>query len=188
MDFLLCPKCPSVELERPERGGKVKRPYSCNQCGGMWLTPREVDYVIENAEAASLIQPENGETPVSEMDKKAGSCPHGHGILIRAKIDVKSPFYLEKCAVCGGIWFDKGEWRRLAESHLVQNLREFWTSAWQKKQREAEYEEVYKEWQKRMFGDQLQKQLLHVADLLRNHPKKSEAIAFLREEVLGEKK
>ncbi len=55
-------------------------------------------------------------------DDKTGLCPEGHGIMVRAKIDVEDPFYLEKCTHCGGIWFDSGEWQQIAQHQLIESL------------------------------------------------------------------
>jgi len=54
-----------------------------------------------------------------DTDNRTGPCPSGHGIMIRAKVDIDEPFYLEKCTTCGGIWFDHGEWLRIVENNFA---------------------------------------------------------------------
>ena len=89
-------------------------------------------------ESDSTIRPGGG-------DGRTGLCPEGHGILIRARVDAEPPFFLERCAVCHGIWFDKGEWNELAQSHLLEHLHELWDPAFRARARKSESEAEHRE-------------------------------------------
>ena len=119
-----CPKCRDVELEAPE--GRASRLARCPSCDGTWFPKDEarLGAVGELLSADSTIR------PGGDQDRRTGLCPEGHGILIRALVEVEDPFYLERCAECHGIWFDKGEWNRLAQSHLLAHLERLWDPAW----------------------------------------------------------
>lgn len=126
-----CPKCRGIDLERKA----FNSPYVCQACEGMWLHSDQFSLLADSTEA---VAPDN--TP-NDKDNMTGLCPEGHGVMTRAKVDVESPFYLEKCLHCGGIWFDKGEWHRVAQARLAENIDVIWSAAWQRKQRLEKAEE-----------------------------------------------
>jgi len=134
-----------------------------------------------------LLESEEKDSDLSAVETHTGLCPSGHGLLIRARIEIEPPLFLERCTDCGGIWFDRGEWNRLAENELLKDLPEFWTRAWQRKQRKETSRKLYIEWQQKTFGEELYALLSDLAERLKNHPRRSEALAFIREEILGER-
>jgi uncharacterized protein (DUF952 family)/Zn-finger nucleic acid-binding protein len=69
-------------------------------------------------------------------DKKGGVCPFGHGLLARARVELDDggeAFYLERCTTCSGVFFDDGEWARLAHSRMFAHLDEFWDPLFQQR-------------------------------------------------------
>jgi Zn-finger nucleic acid-binding protein len=164
-----CPKCENESLDERRNGAAA-----CAACGGMWMPMYEVPRLIEEAVAEAEPQP--------GIDGRSGMCPNGHGIMSRARIDAATPFTLERCASCFGVWFDRGEWRRVAEEHLVDELPQFWSREWQAKQRRIRSRVAHLESAKEDFGDELYEKLAQLAETLRSHSRRSEALAFLREE------
>ena len=90
--------------------------------------------------------------------------------------------HLERCGSCRGVWFDAGEWGALANHHLLEHLDEFWSSEWRKQERVADDRSAFENRMKRAFGPELYYQLRSVAAVLRNHPRRSQALAFIRDE------
>jgi Zn-finger nucleic acid-binding protein len=118
-----CPKCKTTELEPPP--GRASRLLRCDVCHGTWFPEDEARLEA----VAGLLAADSTIRPGGDEDRRTGLCPEGHGILIRALVQVEDPFHLERCSVCHGIWFDKGEWNRLAESHLLDHLERLWDPA-----------------------------------------------------------
>jgi Zn-finger nucleic acid-binding protein len=172
-----CPKCKEPELRK--KSG-FDSPLSCQRCGGMWLESKNLPGFIENLKSSS---PATGED-TSLNDDKTGLCPAGHGIMIRAKIGIDNPFFLEKCTTCGGIWFDNGEWLRVVNSDLTDKINEFWCKSWQSKQRQEKNRQNYLKTNKKLFGNELFDELMKLSELLKTHPEKGRAIALLQQEVL----
>lgn len=140
-----CPKCRNEILQK----SVDRAPSCCPKCQGIWvldaLLPKissEVDEQHGKSEAAA------------EHDRVTGLCPSGHGIMIRAKVDLPTPFYLEKCAICGGIWFDKGEAQRIGGTIFLENLNELWSRAWQHKQRKEQNRKRFLEINQKLLGDE----------------------------------
>jgi Zn-finger nucleic acid-binding protein len=115
-----------------------------------------------------------------DQDQKTGMCPSGHGIMIRAKVDIDEPFYLEKCTACGGIWFDKGEWQRIAENNLADNLSIIWSRSWQRKQSPKKNRDNFLKTNRKLLGEKIFTSVLELAEKLKDPPEKDRAIAFLR--------
>jgi len=170
-----CPKCKDVKLRRNGYGS----PDSCQKCGGMWLEFAKIPGFFEQI---SFEEPK--EFSVNVNDGKTGFCPSGHGLMTRAKVeDNESPFYLEKCSSCGGVWFDKDEWQRIIENNLVECLSDIWCSSWQTQQRKEKSRNSYLKTNKNIFGEEVFEKILELAELLKGHHEKGRAIALLQEEI-----
>jgi Zn-finger nucleic acid-binding protein len=156
-----CPKC-EAELTPLQRGA-----FKCANCGGMFVPP------------AALSSFE--ETPAAEgesRDAAGGRCPHDGTIMTRA--EVLNDVHLERCSSCRGVWFDAGEWSRLAESQLLDRLDEFWTVEWRTRQRQQKNAESYDKRLREEFGEELYAELSAIAARLKGHERRSQALAFLR--------
>ena len=169
-----CPKCKTTELNKQG----FDSPLYCKQCGGMWL---ESEKLPEFMEASSELH--NEESGNSEQDERTGLCPSGHGIMIRARIDAAEPFYLEKCARCGGIWFDRGEWQKIVSGNFARNLNELWCRSWQARQRRESGRQNFLESNKKLLGKGVYDEIMHLAQNLKDHPEKGRALALLQQEV-----
>lgn len=173
-EFMNCPKCNNAELKKLS----YNAPYLCSECGGMWLLNVE----STNLQAETIEQIES-DLDIVGYDKKTGLCPSGHGIMIRARVDIDEPFYLERCTACGGIWFDKGEWIRIAENNLADNLSNIWSKSWQRKQSKDNNRESFLKINQKLLGDQIFDSIMNLTKKLKDHPEKDRAIALLQQEI-----
>jgi Zn-finger nucleic acid-binding protein len=155
-------------------------PLRCSSCEGLWVDLHDVPRLLEHR-ALTLPKPDAVEG-AKELDIRTGLCPKGHGRLARVRVEVDDGFYLDRCSTCTGIWFDRGEWQRLARRELLHRLPEFWTAAWQRHQRNVSQRESYLAWARAEFGDDLLAQLDGLAERLRTHPQCSAAITYLLQE------
>jgi Zn-finger nucleic acid-binding protein len=169
-----CPKCKTALLRTPS----PKSPSLCKQCGGMWVA----NMATMTLEESSIEDLSNGPGPL-EPDSMTGLCPSGHGIMIRAKVDLDEPFFLEKCTTCGGIWFDRGEWLRVVENDLAQSLGNIWSKAWQRKHSRQKNRQSFLEMNHKLLGEEVFNLIMELSGLLAGHPEKERAIALLQHEV-----
>lgn len=172
---MLCPKCKDVELKNPSQDA----PLSCAKCGGIWVDDEGIAGLAGSSFDDSIITKEDDE----EYDSKTGLCPKGHGIMLRARVEFETPFYLERCPHCGGIWFDYGEWNLIAKTHLFDNLAEIWTVSWQRKQRTEKERDHFLDTNREQLGDELFEQIVALAEKMKNHPEKMRALALLKNEI-----
>jgi Zn-finger nucleic acid-binding protein len=167
-----CPKC-GAALAAKDRTDVA----GCPGCGGVFV-PR----------GKTVIAPTPGPPPqpaTSPYDAAGGQCPVDHSIMSRATIELPpagTSFHLERCPSCHGVWFDDGEWNALASAHLAERLDEFWTAEWRTRQRREHDQREYETRVNDAFGPELHQQLIALAQVLRHHPRRSQALAFLREE------
>jgi Zn-finger nucleic acid-binding protein len=170
-----CPKCKTIEITKSGRS----LAYSCENCGGLWL-----------ADSAALAFSDGFDeindrefAPNNENDDRTGLCPSGHGIMLRARVDLEDPFFLERCTACGGIWFDKGEWQRFAKSRLSHNLNDLWSRSWQRRQLKEKSRETYLEINRKLLGEEVFQAVVRLAERLKDHPEKGRALALLNQEI-----
>jgi Zn-finger nucleic acid-binding protein len=151
VERLTCPKCREETLERHEpmvyrrpKGPPPVHPARCTRCHGFWLTRDQVAEVEARGDRLEL-EPAEGPAPDQELDRRGGLCPDCGRILVRAPIEERreetreegpaadgEAFYLDRCAHCGGIWFDAGEWRELAGDPVTEDLSRLWDPDWRR--------------------------------------------------------
>ena len=116
-------------------------------------------------------------------DAKVGFCPTGHGLLIRARVDTAHPFHLDRCGTCAGIWFDAGEWAALASTEWMQHVDDLWDPVYRKRMREARSRKQHVEELEQALGPEMAQQIVRLAAILREHPRRNLAVAFLLDEL-----
>lgn len=163
----VCPKC-DQPLATVARGAS-----RCSNCAGTFVAAGAV------AAPAEEQVPQDG-----GHDARGGRCPIDRTIMTRTDVHLggeRGTIHLERCSSCRGIWFDGGEWSALAERQLLDRLDELWTVEWRGAQRRQRDEEAYERRLAETFGPELLGELRAVADRLRGHERRSQALAFIRE-------
>ena len=168
-----CPKCEGQQLHYAEGQRTVAQ---CANCGGM--------FVARGAQVEDQRDPARTTAPTN--DAKAGRCPNDHSIMSRTSIDLANgtTIHLERCSSCHGIWFDAGEWQVLAHDHLLDSIDEFWTPEYRARHRHDHDAREADARDRAAFGD-LYDELKTLAEKLHDHPRRSQALAFLRERSSG---
>ncbi|HEY3668963.1 MAG TPA: zf-TFIIB domain-containing protein [Polyangiaceae bacterium] len=177
-----CPKCltqllVAVDGTRASTGAAALR---CPACSGFWVPPE----VVAVAASATLLGKLDTHPKLAPgEDKRTGQCPDGHGLLRRARVTFHAPYFLERCARCGGVWFDAGEWSRAAADGLLENLSEVWSPAWRKHLSDQQSHEALEVDLRAKLGSELFELLHAVASRLEQHPQRGVALAYLSERL-----
>lgn len=173
-----CPKCKKADLEDGilEEGNFLVK--YCPECFG-FLIPRQ-EYETWQAQVPRWEpQPEIlsdrlerlGENFVpSPYDTKAALCPECQSYLSRSRVSLKTPFYVERCMKCGGIWCDKGEWEILEALGLHTRLHEMFSTGWQTRIRETSLVLREREALVEKLGQELAQYIFDLAEILETHP------------------
>ncbi|MDD2337275.1 MAG: zf-TFIIB domain-containing protein [Geobacteraceae bacterium] len=102
----------------------------------------------------------------------------GH-VMLRNKVGHEIPFYLDRCSVCGGIWFDKSEWETLKSRNLHDEIHLIFTAAWQKDNHKKEVELSYEKSVAEAIGEDEYDRLKSFASWLKKHPQKNLLIGYI---------
>ncbi len=170
-----CPRCQSNTLRVvPDR--RQSPVEVCGSCGGIWVPGGDVSNIGKTEVMYSMVA-RKAET----KDQSAGVCPRGHGLLERARAELDPPVMLDRCCACHGIWFDRGEWEILSRSHLIDQIDNLWSASFRQSQRRERVRGQYLRRIEERIGSELFVSLAEVAEQLKDHPHRSEALAYLRE-------
>lgn len=171
-----CPKCKATVLSAFENTAALR----CEKCLGFWVRPealRAPDVM------AALGQHDALPTSPLEQDHRTGPCPDGHGLLRRARAANEDPYFLERCARCGGVWFDPGEWSRLAAAGLLENVSDLWSPAWREHLSEEQNRASLEHDLRQKLGDKTFEALDQLASELHERQLGAMALAYLRERL-----
>ena len=171
-----CPKCGAGALTAVE-GSLVLR---CSQCAGFWVPPLALNEpaIVELLKARDM----HPQRPL-EQDHRTGPCPEGHGLLRRARVTNDNPFFVERCSRCGGVWFDPGEWSRLADAGLLADVTNLWSPAWREHLTEEQNRASLEADLRQKLGSDTFELLENLADKLSQQKLGALALAYLRERL-----
>ncbi|MFT5353873.1 MAG: Zn-finger nucleic acid-binding protein [Polyangiales bacterium] len=96
---------------------------------------------------------------------------------------VELEFALDRCSRCGGVWFDHGEWERLAEANVVENLSALWDPAFRAAKRQAREQQHIDDELRAVIGEESFGRLREFTDWLANDPAKSRVLAWIEHEL-----
>ena len=176
-----CPKDKNVDLveavvaeELPER--------HCPDCEGNWISATDYQSWQERqpqVDSGAMPKTLDLQYARSPLDTRGALCPECSAYLARAKVELKTPFYIERCVKCGGIWCDRGEWEVLQELGLHTIVDQLFYSQWQAKVRERHSAERERQAIVDKLGEDLANRVFELAELLETHPSGDFGVAYL---------
>lgn len=178
-----CPKCKHPELKDFTLSDSLPVKH-CPNCEGNWLPVFEYEtwqgnHSKEGVTPELLAIPFESNIPISEYDSKAGLCPECGRYLTRSAVQIKMPFYVDRCPQCSGFWCDKGEWSVLSQLGIHYQLERIFSSEWQSQVREKQQEYYRYQSLKSKLGEALSQDLFQLVQVLKDHPEKDFALAYL---------
>ncbi|NES24002.1 MAG: zf-TFIIB domain-containing protein [Symploca sp. SIO3E6] len=182
-----CPKCKTVNLEEGILDQKLSVKH-CQECKGFWIPADE--YETWQAE-----QPNHPVTPdlllsmldvdfvQSPFDTKASLCPECRRYLSRAKVNIKTPFYIERCQQCRGIWCDHGEWEVLEQLGLHTTIEQLFSHEWQTQMRSQQSLDQERQATIEKLGPLLAQRVFELTQELEEHPNGDFAVAYMMRRI-----
>lgn len=166
-----CPRC-----EKRLQASTPLRAHSCRQCGGRWLASKSAH---EWKELRESVAPSS---PSPSHDKQAAMCPEGHGFLRRVRME-ELGFALDRCSHCRGVWFDHGEWDRLAEANVVDKLSQLWDPDFRAAKRQADEQKRIDDALREAIGEESFARLTTFSEWLANDSNRSRVLAWLEHKI-----
>ena len=178
-----CPKDKKVDLVDRQLAKQLAA-HHCLECDGAWIAG--IDYAAwqqQQPSIDSLSTLIDGALEIdcvrSPFDARAALCPECTAYLARAKVSLKTPFYVERCPNCKGIWCDRGEWDTLQKLGLHTVIDHMFSNDWQTRTREREQLAQERRATIDKLGPALAAQIFELAEVLEKHPNGDFGVAYL---------
>lgn len=178
-----CPKDKQVALVAGQLARQLAA-HHCPDCQGVWVAGAEYETwqqqqpptenlstLIDHALEMDAVR--------SSYDTRAALCPECNAYLARAKVSVKTPFYVERCPNCKGIWCDRGEWDTLQTLALHTVIDQIFSNDWQTRTREREQLAQERRATIDKLGPELAARIFELAAALETHPNGDFGVAYL---------
>lgn len=96
----------------------------CTGCGGLWFDRLE-EQKLKAKKGSEVIDTGDAKVGRSHNDQRNVRCPRCSVKMVRM-VDAAQPhIWYEGCAVCGGTYFDAGEFRDFKSVTLLDVVRDF---------------------------------------------------------------
>jgi len=156
----------------------------CPSCQGHWISGETyADWRIQQPapppDAVLIDRMLEGICEPDPLDTKAALCPECNAYLARAKVNLKTPFYVERCPNCKGIWCDRGEWETLERFGLQSLIDRLFASDWQLLTRERDQLSQERRATVDKLGSELAERVFALAEVLEAHPYGDFGVAYL---------
>lgn len=129
---MICPKCKATFYHMPIEGHEVER---CPKCEGLWFDLREHEHLRKIPGTASSIDCAPPEKGKQYNTIRNYPCPACGGAMVALSIPEQPHIQIEQCSVCGGAFFDAGEFTNYQNFTIVERIRFFFSSFVQKRRR-----------------------------------------------------
>jgi Zn-finger nucleic acid-binding protein len=174
-----CPICKTQELrdDRFETGMLAK---SCPGCGGNWVQLLQY-WRWRESHGPNLPEkpPEEGLRLEVVESPRAKLCPDCGHILTRFKIGHGIAFSIDRCGNCGGVWFDRNEWKILQSRNLHDEIHMIFTESWQGQVQDEDRARAYEQFLLAKFGEKDLAELRRVRAWIDGHPRAQEIRAYI---------
>lgn len=182
-----CPKDKNITLIDGILDDTLLVKYS-PETGGIWLPREEYNawvatqpsYELDLLAVVQLMQQIDFQ-PTPE-DAQAGLCPETGRLMVRARVNTRRPFYVERSGPDGGIWLDRGEWEVLSMLGLHLQIDSLFSGEWQAVFREFQQLERQRQATIDKLGEELALQVFALGDALRAHPNGDFGVAYLMQQ------
>ena len=106
-------------------------------------------------------------------------CPECGHFLSRKRVGHGVNFQIDRCATCGGFWFDKNEWEILKNRNLHDDVHFIFSSAWQHRILDEDLRETYSKRIEIILGQQDWTKARDFKRWTASHPERNTIMAFL---------
>lgn len=106
--------------------------------------------------------------------------------MIKHRVSMALAFKLDKCGLCGGVWFDAGEWEAVCAQGLLPRLNFLFNDSTQHRLHEQLTRAQYEDRCRRIVGDDALAKVRDFKNWLNMHPGRDTLRAYLDDRELTE--
>lgn len=184
ISLLLCPKHRVFNLQKSSIADNQLSTYCCPHCSGHWINIEDYEnWQLEHGRDSSspdtILENQDLEAKIPVSDQKAGLCPECQRYLTRTIIPLKTPFSVERCSSCNGVWLDAGKWDILTQLGLESDIEKLFLKPWQANLRQKLKDQKEREIITEKLGSELADKVFAMATELENHPSGDCGLSYL---------
>jgi Zn-finger nucleic acid-binding protein len=173
-----CPVC-KIPLKNTDQLEPQLTARICTQCNGHWVNSYQY-WKWRDTQKGVISDIPPGEKSIAVKDtNNAKICPECNRLLFSSKVGHGLKFSLDRCAFCGGLWFDSNEWEALKQAGLHLDAHTIFTKVWQQEIRKQEIKEDYERSYAQRFGEDAYKEIKRIRNWIQNNPKKEDLLRYL---------
>jgi Zn-finger nucleic acid-binding protein len=160
----------------------------CQQCRGQFVRGEHYFAWLDRRDRAAAEGPSPQPTAASfaaaatthdDSARRALLCPDCGRLMTRYRVGHGTAFHLDRCAACGGIWFDAAEFETLRALALHDQVHFVFSAAWQADVAREQQVRAARDRLHARLGDADLAQLERLTEWLDAHPHRAELIAYL---------
>ncbi|NHZ80735.1 hypothetical protein F2P44_15845 [Massilia sp. CCM 8695] len=172
---MICPACGSRHFApvKIEGGLPAER---CADCHGAWV---ELDRYRHWRKGRPHVAAPEYAGAISQVNEPVRVCASTGRLMTRIKVSNDNPLRLDYSAMAQAVWLDKGEWERLLDMGLHDQLDAIVSERWQNDLKHAASRERAEKAMRMRFGDPAYVRLAQMRTWLAAQPNHSDMIAFL---------
>lgn len=181
-------RCPLCKPSKPLKAQTLREAlvaYGCDACSGIFLPSRNYLNWKATLKAEDSIDESSDENLVSDDTFDALICPKCKRIMLKYVVGKGIRFKIDFCRSCNGVWLDKNEWEILESKNLHREINQFFTEAWQSKERAAELEKRIEALFKERIGLESYDKVSEFKSWLRSTEFRTEILAYLQDDSSG---
>ena len=174
-----CPVCRNSVLT-PHALERGLASHRCSACGGQWVRGERYLQWRNSGGAKNTGESVAEVTPLSVNDSgPAKLCPECGHFLTRHKVGRGVDFHIDRCASCGGIWFDANEWEMLKSRSLHDDVHFVFSAAWRAEVLREERQRSRTRLLTEKLGSGDLAEIQRIKAWIDQHPKRNELYAYL---------
>ena len=176
-----CPVC-RIPLNSTDQFEPQLIARLCSRCGGHWVNSYQY-WKWRDRKKGGLPDTPPGEHAITVQDTvNPKICPECNRILMSSRVGHGLEFSLDRCAYCGGLWFDKNEWEALKQAGLHLDAHTIFTKVWQQEIKLEKIREDYERVYAQRFGRDDYAEIKRIRNWIQNHPEKEDFMRYLIDE------
>jgi len=135
-----CPYCKTKGLKHKVLENELHTLH-CESCRGHWIQSYQY-WKWLNLQAGRLAETYPDVEPLVVDQPAVKRCPECETVLTKYRVGCGAGFFIDRCSICAGMWFDRNDWEVLERRNLQDEIHYIFGAPWQKLVRDDALQKV----------------------------------------------